>query len=204
LQQGATRKQQQSKTMVKTGKILMFAGLAAAVAAVGVKGYSEVNKLKQALGTFNFSFAFVRIHGLIGEGITKFTNPTIRVIFNINLKNFTGYNIEINKIYARIETQKAGSNSWSVIATPGGYMDIKLADGGNIDKLIQFDFKGLGTITSLISKTNRHRVVMTYTFKGKSMPEYTTDLDLAGPIAAFWAKSKNAINALKGVEDLAL
>jgi hypothetical protein len=180
-------------------------GLAALAAVItgGVKGVSAYNKLKDAVGNFNFAFAFLRIHGLIGEGITKFTSPTIRVLFNLNLKNFTGFDIQVTKIYARIEMQKAGSKDWSVIATPTGYLDLNLKDGKEENKTLTFDFKSLATITSLINKNNRHRVYMTYQFKGQAM-NYTTDLDLTGPISTYWTKIKSSFPALKGVEDLAI
>jgi len=192
-----------------SAKLLIWGGIAAAaLAALGIKGASLYNKAAQALGMINFNFSFVRIHGLVGEEITKFTNPTIRVVFNLNLKNFTGFNIDVQKIYCRIETKKEGTKDWSVIALPSGYFNIKLADGGELNKPLYFDFKGVGTITSLINKANRHRVVITAELKGQRLPEYTTDLDLTGPISKFWdlAQKVNTIKqkvGLKGIDELA-
>jgi len=183
--------------MNSTVKILIGTAIVAGVATLGVKGASLYNKVKQAAGNINFSVSFLRIHGLIGEGLTKFISPTIRVLFNLNLSNFSGFDIDVKKIYARIEANKAGTNSWDVIAKTNSYLDIALVDGKESNKTLTIDFKGLSTVTSLTNKGNRHRVVLTYNFKGQQL-DYTSDLDLTGPISTYWAKAKNSINSLKG------
>lgn len=185
--------------MANIGKILGITAILGAIGFAGYKGVSFVNKLKQAAGNINFDIAFVRVHGLVGEGITKFTSPTIRTLFNLSLKNFSGFDVEVTKIYARVETNKANSQDWSVIATTIDYLKINLPDGKQINKTLTFDFKGLGTITSLINKTNRHRIVLTYNYKGQQL-QFIKDVDLTSPINSFWQKAKSTFNSFKGVE----
>ena len=185
--------------MANVGKILGITAILSAIGFAGYKGISFVNKLKQASGNINFDVAFVRVHGLIGEGITKFTNPIIRALFNLSLKNFSGFDVEVTKIYARIETNKAGTSDWSVIATTIDYLKINLPDGKQINKTLTFDFKGLGTITSLTNKSNRHRIVLTYNYKGQQL-QFIQDVDLTSPINSFWQKAKNTFNSFKGVQ----
>lgn len=185
--------------MANVVKILGITAIVAAVATLGYKGVSFVNKLKQASGNITFNVSFLRIHGLIGEGITKFVSPTIRTLFNLELKNFSGFDIEVTKIIARVEYNKAGTQDWTVIATTDNYFTIKTTDGKIIYKTLVFDFKGLGTITSLINKTNRHRIVLTYNYKGQQL-QFIQDVDLTSPINSFWQKAQKSFNTLKGVE----
>ncbi len=185
--------------MAKVGKILGITALLGTAGFAVYKGVSFVNKLKQAAGNITPDVAFVRVHGLMGDGITKFTNPTIRTLFDLSIKNFSGFNIDVTNIYARVETSKGNSNSWSVIATTSDYMKISLQDGKQINKTLTLDFKGLGTITSLISKTNRHRIVLTYNYKGQQL-QFIKDVDLTSPINSFWQKMRNSFNSFKGIE----
>lgn len=185
--------------MANVGKILGITALIAAVSYGGYKGVSFYNKVKQASGNITFDVSFLRIHGLIGEGITKLVSPTIRTLFNLELKNFSGFDIEVTKIFARIETNKAGSKDWNPIATTTDYFAIKLFDGKQINKTLTFDFKGLGTITSLINKTNRHRIVLTYNYKGQQL-EFMKDVDLTSPINSFWQKAQSKFNSLRGTD----
>jgi hypothetical protein len=185
--------------MANAGKILGITAIIGAVAALSYKGVSFVNKLKQASGNINFDVAFLRVHGLIGEGIAKFTSPTIRTLFNLNLSNFSGFDIEVTKIFARVETNKAGTQDWSAIATTSNYITIKITDGKVINQTLTIDFKGLGTITSLINKANRHRIVLTYNYKGQQL-QFIKDVDLTSPINAFWKKAQGQFNSLKGTE----
>ena len=186
--------------MANVGKIIGVTALLAAITAASYKGVSFVNKLKQASGNINFDVAFLRIHGLIGEGILKFTSPTSRTLFNLQLRNFSGFDIEVNKIYARVETNKAGSQDWSVIATTSNYLAIKILDGKVINKTLTIDFIGLATITSLINKTNRHRIVLTYNYKGQQL-QFIKDVDLTSPINSFWQKMRGQHNSLKGISN---
>ncbi len=187
---------------MKAGKVLLFGGIATALVFAGLKGAEVYNRVSQALGTINFNFSFVRIDGFVGEKVTWFTNPTIRVLFNLNLKNFSGFNLDVQKIYCRVEVQKAGTKEWAVIALPSGYINLKLLDGAEMNKPLSFDFKGLSTITSLTNKDNRHRVVITAEVKGQRLPAYTTDLELAGSFSKFLTTAKKLIG-LKGVAELA-
>lgn len=184
--------------MANIGKILGVTGLLGVLAFAGYKGVSFYNKVKQASGNINFNVSFLRVHGLMGEGITKFVSPTIRTLFNLNLKNFSGFDVEVTKIYARIETNKAGSNNFNVLATTTDYFTINLIDGKEINKTLIFDFKGLATITSLINKTNRHRIVLTYNYKGQQL-QFINDVDLTSPINSFWQKAKSSFNSFRGI-----
>jgi hypothetical protein len=185
--------------MANVVKILGITAIVAAVATLGYKGVSFVNKVKQASGNITFNVSFLRIHGLIGEGITKFVSPTIRTLFNLELKNFSGFDIEVTKIIARVEYNKAGTQDWTNVATTDNYFTIKTTDGKIINKTLVFDFKGLATITSLINKTNRHRIVLTYNYKGQQL-QFIQDVDLTSPINSFWQKAQKSFNTLKGVE----
>ena len=181
---------------IKKISITAFLG---ALGFAGYKGVAFYNKVKNGVGNITFNISFLRVHGLIGEGLTKFISPTIRTLFNLNLKNFSGFDIDVSKIYARVETQKTGSSSWVLIASTTEYLSINLRDGKVIDKTLTIDFKGLGTITSLTNKLNRHRIVLTYNYKGQTL-SFIQEVDLTGPISSFWSKMKNSFNSLKGTE----
>lgn len=183
--------------MANIGKIFGITALIAGLVAASYKGVSFYNKVKQASGNITFGVSFLRVHGLVGEGITKFLSPTIRTLFNLNLKNFSGFNVDVTKIFARIETNKSGATTWDAIATTTDYLAINLKDATQINKTLTFDFKGTGTISSLINKKNRHRIVLTYNYKGQQL-QFIQDVDLAGPINSFWQKVKGGTNSLKG------
>lgn len=189
--------------MANVGKILGVSALLGILAYGGYKGATFYNKIKQAAGNITFNVSFSRVHGLVGEGLTKFISPTIRAMFNLNLKNFSGFDIEVTRIFARVDTQKAGSNDWATIATTTEYMNINLKDGNIYDKTLTLDFKGFGTITSIIDKQSRHRIVLTYNYKGQQL-QNINDVDLTSPINSFWQKAKSTINSLKGINTLEL
>lgn len=185
--------------MANIAKILGVTALLGGLAYAGFKGATFYSKVKQASGNINFKVSFLRVHGLVGEGITKFLSPTIRTLFNLNLTNFSGFDVEVTRIYARIETSKATSNNiWDVIATTTDYQSIKLVDGKEINKTLTFDFKGLATISSLIKKTNRHRIVLTYNYMGQQL-QFISDVDITGPINSFWQKVKGQSNSFNGI-----
>lgn len=197
--------------MANIGKIVGITTLVGLALAGAYKGYSLYNKVKQASGNINFNLSFLRVHGLIGTGITKYISPTIEVVFNLNLKNFSGFDIELKNIYIRIESKTSSSNKWNVIATSkafghnslytAGYINISLKNGIEDNYSVYIDFKGLSTIKSLIEKSNRHRIVMTYEYKGQSL-DYTSDVDIVTPINTYWQKIRSKVNSLKGVGSL--
>lgn len=184
--------------MANVGKIFGITALVGILAGCAYKGVSYVHKIKQASGNVNYNISFLRIHGLVGEGITKILSPTIRILFNLNIKNFTGFDIEVKNIYVKVQTQTTGSNEWKTIGTTNGYTNLSVIDGKEKNETLVFDFKGLTTINSLINKKNRHRIVMTYEFKGQSL-DYTNDVNITGAINTYWQKAKNSINSLKGL-----
>ncbi len=190
--------QQYATTMANAGKIFGITALVALVGGIAYKGVSFVNKVKQASGNVNFNLSFLRIHGLIGDGITKFISPTVRVLFNLNTKNFSGFDIEVTKIFARVESNKVNSTSWSVVASTNNYTKLNLRDASETNTILTFDFKGLSTITSLLNKTNRHRIVLTYNYKGQQL-ETIKDIDITGPLNSFWQKATQKFNSLKGL-----
>ena len=61
------------------------------------KGYSVYSKVKAGVGNITPTVSFLRIHGLIGDGLTKFISPVIRTLFNLNIKNFSGFDISVTK-----------------------------------------------------------------------------------------------------------
>ena len=194
--------------MANIGKIIGVTAVVSLLVGGVYKGYSFYNKLKQASGNINFNVSFLRVQGLIGNGITKFLSPTIQVAFKLNIKNFSGFDIDVKKIYARVESNQANNDKWNVIATSSGfghnslyiegYLNLKLKDGLEDNYDLYIDFKGLPTIKSLMNKTTRQRIVMTYEYKGQAL-DYTSDVDIATPINAYWQKIKNGIHSLKGV-----
>lgn len=162
-----------------------------------IAGKVAVDKLKQKAANIDFNIGFNRIHGFMGEGISKFLSPVIRTIFTLSLKNFSGLNLAVNKIYTRIEVQKPGSLDWTVIASQVNYINIAVNDGTNKDVAIPVDIKGFAAIGSLTNRKNKHRAVVSYEFKGIS-GTYVKDLDLAGPIALWYDQQKKKFPALSG------
>ena len=173
--------------MANVKKILGITALIGILVAVSYKGASFYKKLKQASGNIMFDVSFLRIYGLVGEGITKFISPTVRVLFNLELKNFSGLNIEITDIFARIDFSKNGGKDWASVASAINRLTINSKDGSQINKELTFDFKGISTITSLINKTNKHRIVLTYNLKGQQL-QFIKEIDISGPLSAFWKK----------------
>lgn len=155
------------------------------------------NKLKEKAANIDFGFGFNRIHGLIGDGISKFLSPTVRIIFNLQLKNFSGINLEAKKIYTRIEAQKPGQKDWTVVATQTGYQNIAIKDGENKTFPVSMDVKGFASISSLTNRKNRHRAVVSYEFKGIA-GTYTSDIDIASKLGAFYDQQKKKFPALSG------
>ena len=183
--------------MADTGKIVKGVTIVGILGLLAWKGYSVYSKVKAGIGNITPTVSFLRIHGLIGDGLTKFISPVIRTLFNLNIKNFSGFDISVTKIYARIETQKAGIGNWNSIATTSTYLSIAVKDGTQKDIILTIDFKGLGTISSLINKSNRHRIVLTYDYKGQTL-QTIKDVDISSPINSFWMKAKGSLS-LKGI-----
>ena len=183
--------------MADTGKIVKGGVIVTILGLLTWKGISFYNKVKAGVGNITPTVSFLRIHGLMGDGLTKFISPVIRTLFNLNIKNFSGFDISVTKIYARVETQKAGNAKWATIATTSDYLTIAVKDGIAKDITLTMDFKGLGTISSLINKSNRHRIVLSYDYKGQTL-QTTQDVDISGPINSFWQKAKGSLS-LKGI-----
>lgn len=185
--------------MANISKIVGVTALVGLLIGGAYKGVAMYNKLKQASGNINFSVSFLRVHGLVGgTGITQLLNPIIRVLFNLNVKNFSGFDIEVKNIHVRLETQTTGNTTWKVLGTTNVYINLTVKDGKDKDEELRFDFKGLATIASLTNKKNRHRVVITYDFKGQPL-EYISDVDITSPINSYWQKARNNFNSLKGL-----
>lgn len=185
--------------MANLGKIIGITTLVGLVFGGAYKGYSFYNKVKQATGNVNFSISFLRVHGLVGKkGFEQFLHPVIRILFNLNVKNFSGFDIDVKNIRVRVEAQTAGNDTWNMIGATTVYLNLSVKDGKEKNQELYFDFKGIATITSLINKKNRHRIVMTYEYKGQSL-DYTSDVDIVTPINTYWQKIKSGVNSLKGV-----
>lgn len=185
--------------MANIGKIVGITALVGLLVGGAYKGYSFYNKLKQASGNINFNVSFLRVHGLVGNtGIAQLLNPILRIIFNLNVKNFSGFDIDVQNIHVRVETQPTNSTTWKPLGSTTVYINLSVKDGKEKDEELYFDFKGFATIASLTNKKNRHRIVMTYEYKGQAL-DYTSDVDIATPINAYWQKIKNGIHSLKGV-----
>ncbi len=185
--------------MANIGKIVGITTLIGLALGGAYKGYSFYNKVKQATGNVNFSISFLRVHGLFGnKGIEQLLNPVIRILFNLNVKNFSGFDIDVKNIRVRVEAQTAGNSTWNMIGATTVYMNLAVKDGTEKNQELYFDFKGYATITSLTNKKNRHRIVMTYEYKGQSL-DYTSDVDIVTPINTYWQKIKSGVNSLKGI-----
>ena len=188
--------------MANIGKILGITALVGLLVGGAYKGVSYVNKIKQATGNLNFSVSFLRVHGLVGnKGIEQLLNPIIRILFNLNVKNFSGFDIEVKNIRVRVEAQTASNTTWKMIGATTVYLNLSVKDGKEKNQELYFDFKGFATITSLTNKKNRHRIVMTYEYKGQSL-DYINDVDIVTPINTYWQKIKGGINSLKGVASI--
>lgn len=165
------------------------------IGVLAVGGKYTIDKLKRAAANIDFGISFNRIHGLVGEGVAKFLNPTIRLVFDLTLKNYSGLDLDASNIFTRIETKKPGETSWSIIATQQGYMNIRVPNGKEKTQQITVDVKGFSTIGSITNKKNSHRAVVKYTFKGIEM-EYVKELDVAGPISQYWQNVKSKFSSL--------
>lgn len=183
--------------MADTGKIVKGVGITAIVGLLVWKGVSLYNKVKIGVTNITPNVSFLRVHGLIGDGITKFLSPTIRTLFNLNIKNFSGFDIDVTKIYAKIEVSKDGGKNYKSIATTSNYINISIPDGKEINKELTIDFKGLSTISSLMNKNNSHRILLSYNYKGQAL-QTTQDIDISGQISSYWQKIKGSFS-LKGI-----
>jgi len=171
-------------------KVIIGGTILAAVIGIGA---AVINKVKKGVEKIDLNVSFLRVHGLVG---TIF-NPGLQVVFNLNVKNFSGLDIEVRDVYTRIETAKAGSNEWSTVATQADYVNVAVINGKTSNLAIVIEFKGLPLLKSFIDKTNRHRAVVSYSFKGIG-GEYVKDLDLNGAIAPYVATLKSKLG-LSGV-----
>lgn len=184
-------------TAVKIG------GFAAIATALFYGGKYAIGAAKEKAANIDFSIDFNRVHGFMGDGLTKFLNPTIRTIFNLTLKNFSGYNLSAEKIYTRIEVQTPGSTDWTLIASQIEYITVSVTDGKTTVTPIAIDIKGLAAIKSLFNKKNKHRAVVTYNFKGVS-GNYITAIDIASKFDVWYSAQRKKIPALpqlSGVSD---
>ena len=185
--------------MANIGKIIGITTLIGLALGGAYKGYSFYNKVKQATGNVNFSISFLRVHGLLGnKGIEQLLQPVIRILFNLNVKNFSGFDIDVKNIRVRVETQTAGNTTWNMLGATTLYINLAVKDGTEKNQELYFDFKGFATITSIINKKNRHRIVMTYEYKGQSL-QYISEVDITSPINSYWQKVRKNINSLKGL-----
>lgn len=174
---------------------LAILALAAGALIIGSK--VTIDKLKEKAANIDFNIGFNRIHGFMGEGLSKFLSPVIRTIFTLSLKNFSGLNLAVNKIYTRIEVQKPGSMEWTVIASQVNYINVAINDGQSKNVDIPVDIKGFAAISSITNRKNKHRAVVSYEFKGIS-GTYVKDLDLAGPLFTWYDQQKKKFPALAG------
>lgn len=165
------------------------------LAAAFFGGRYALKVVKEKAANIDFSVDFSRVHGFMGSGITKFLSPTIRTIFNLTLKNFSGFALSAEKIYTRIEVQTPGSEDWTIIASQTEYINVAVADGATVVKPISVDIKGLASLKSIFNRKNKHRAVITYNFKGVS-GNYITNIDVAGKFGAWYDSQRKKIPAL--------
>ncbi len=177
--------------------VLILAGAVATGLAV-FTGKKAVEKIKRSVANIDFGISFNRIHGLVGEGVARFLNPTVRVLVDLTLKNYSGFDLEAKKIFTRLETRLPSQADWSIIATQQGYLDINVANGAEKKNTLQIDVKGFAAIGNLTKKTTKCRAVVKYEFKGIEL-EYIKEIDVAAPIAAYWNKVKAQFPSLTGI-----
>lgn len=173
-------------------------GLTALIGTLAVAGRFTINRLKERAANIEFNINFNRIHGFMGEGITRFLSPIIRTYFTISLKNFSGLNLSANRIYTRIEVQRPGSLEWTVIATQVDYLNVSVTDGQTKNIQVPVDIKGFSAIASITNRQNKHRAVVSYQLKGVNAT-YVKDLNISGSLFTWYDQQKKKFPALAGV-----
>lgn len=182
--------------MASTSKIVI--GLLVATAGVfGItKGISYYNRVKNATNNMQIGFAFVRVHGLIGNGITKLTNPVLQVIFQLQIKNLSDFVIKATNIVATVQQNINGQ--WSQIAITDNFFQFNSAPGTSTNVTIPINFAGLTTLASIANiNTRKYRVLVTYRINNNTL-SFTQDL----PLQQYLRGSIDALKAglnLKGL-----
>jgi len=184
-----------------TNSTKIFAGVSITTLAVigAIKGISFYNKAKNAINNIQFLFSFVRVQGLIGEGITRFTNPIFQVIFFLEVKNLSDFNIDATNIVATIQ-ESNNSLSWNTIAISDNQFKINVpARGGSSKTQMPINFKGFSTIKALANMSGKkYRALITYRYKGASL-QYIQDIPLQQHIKLAIDSLKIGLN-LKGID----
>lgn len=184
--------------MLSTKKTIGTVAFGILAVITGVKGYSFYNKLKNAVNNIQFMFSFVQVNGLIGSGITKFTNPVLQVIFELQVKNLSDFNVNATNIVATIQ-QQSKDLSWNNIAqTENQFIINAPAKGGSSKINIPINFKGLSTLSSVANIKSNYRALITYQYRGTSL-QHKENIPLQQYIKLAIDNLKSGLN-LKGIE----
>lgn len=180
----------------KTISTILLGGLA--VFGV-IKGVSYYNRVKTAVDNIQFNFAFVRVQGLIGQGITRFTNPILQVIFQIQIQNLSDFDIRATRVVATIQQQAANSKEWTNIAQANHPFEINVKQGKSFSHDLPVNFQGLSTLKSLANlSTNKYRVLVSYRVNNNTLV-YTKNLPLQQYLKSSIDSLKAGLN-LKGLQ----
>lgn len=156
---------------------------AAGVLAVGALVKSQVSKFKDAASNFTFNVLFKRIHSL--------KNNILTVVYAAEIKNLSGITVTAKNAFVLLQFSSDNGMNWDNIGASNKRISIPLQDNqtAKVDMEVQVNLSD--TLTSLLAKSNRYRIVIKYEVFG-AQQQYVKAYD--------FTKNLKSIPGFKGID----
>ena len=156
---------------------------AAGALAVGAIVKSQVKKLKDAASNFTFNVFFKRIHSLKLNVLT--------VVYGAQIKNLSGISVTAKNVFVLLQFSSDNGMNWDNIGASNKRINIPLKDNETASVEMEVQVNMSDTLTSLLAKSNRYRIVVKYEVFG-AQQQYVKAYD--------FTKNLKSIPGFKGID----
>lgn len=151
--------------------------------AVGAIVKSQVSKFKDAASNFTFNVFFKRIHSLKLNVLT--------VVYGAQIKNLSGISVTAKNTFVLLQFSSDNGMNWDNIGASNKRINIPLKDNETASVEMEVQVNMSDTLTSLLAKSNRYRIVVKYEVFG-AQQQYVKAYD--------FTKNLKSIPGFKGID----
>lgn len=156
---------------------------AAGLVAVGAIVKSQISKFKDAASNFTFNVFFKRIHSLKLNVLT--------VVYCAQIKNLSGISVTAKNVFVLLQFSSDNGMNWDNIGASNKRINVPLKDNETASVEMEVQVNMSDTLTSLLAKSNRYRIVVKYEVLGVQK-QYVKAYD--------FTKNLKSIPGFKGID----
>lgn len=145
--------------VIKTKAMALSTGVKVALGAAGVLALgtiitSNFNRLRDASNNFLFNVFFKRVHSL--------KNGVLTVVYGTEIKNLSGISVTVKNVFVLLQFSSDSGMNWTNIGASSEKLTADLNDNSTTSLEVPVQINMSDTLTSLLAKSNRYRVVVKY------------------------------------------